>query len=222
MGWCGCYYLGKDSKGDYEMSYYYNYYLGYIKDKKFYPLGPFDCFGNLKPVVSRSSSGASDLHERFWPMRKDQASDELKKHFEYENWDGEKVLQVKFLAMNELPSTDFVKTGYFLIEDVKAYEKQKADGSYWNFDGFFDVVDPVTYVAMVKNEVIFGLPNPTKDDFGNEYTPHSARDYMYYAYPDYESEEYEASLIQAAFRSLENYGDLKKAEVEYVVLEDEG
>ena len=38
------------------MSYYYNYYIGYKKDNKIYPLGPYDCNGNLKPVISKSSS----------------------------------------------------------------------------------------------------------------------------------------------------------------------
>ena len=51
------------------MSYYYNYYLGYVKDGRVFSLGPFDYSGKLKALLSRSRSFASDLHDRFLESR---------------------------------------------------------------------------------------------------------------------------------------------------------
>ena len=77
------------------MSYYYTYYLGYEREGKIYPLGPYDCFGKLRDVVNRSRSFASDLHERFWPVKEEEISDELRKEFEYTDWEGKKTVEYK-------------------------------------------------------------------------------------------------------------------------------
>ena len=46
---------------------------------------------------------------------------------------------------------------------------------------------------------------------------YSASDYMYYAYPDYQSREYESFLIRAAAGMLDEFEEL-----EVIVLEMEG
>ena len=201
------------------MSYYYNYYIGYINpdDNKIYPLGPYNSSGRLCRVISDSRSVASDLYEDFYAVKETQISDSLRKEFEAENWEGEPVVEVKYLPVEELPNNSYIKTGYYLIDEVKVYESIKDDE--W-FEGFSEIISASVYAAMLKNEIVFGKNKPELDCEGNECTVPSASDYMYYAYPDYSSKEYDAHLLRRAVDSLEYY-DLPSG-TKYVILEDEG
>ena len=196
------------------MSYYYCYYVGYEKDGLIYPLGPYDAFGKLRPTVCKSRSFASKLHERFKKVPVEKASDELKKEFTYEDWNGEDHFECKYLPLKELPRGSYIKSGYYLTEDVQAYNREPYD-----FDGFYDYVDPVVYNAMVNNELRFGRPPMEKDCEGNEYRPRSASDYMYFAYPDWESEEFESQAIRNEADALWNY---EIRDCTLVALETEG
>ena len=200
------------------MSYYYNYYIGYMSEEKVYPLGPYNCKGKLKDVISRSASFASDLHEDFFYLKDDMISDELRKEFSYTNWNDEVVMQkVKYLPVEALPKGSAIKRGYFLIEDVKNYEDDPD-----SFDGFYDYLNPTVYSAMANNEVRFGKPEPVKDSCGEEYYPKSASDYMYYAYEDWHSKEYEADILRTVAYMLGEYDyDLPKG-YKLVILETEG
>lgn len=198
------------------MSYYYNYYIGYERNGKLYPLGPYNSFGDLKCAVWVSRSFASDLHDDFYQVPEDKISDELRKEFEYENWNGEKVLQMKYFPMDEMPKGSFIKTGYFLIDDVKKYEK---DHDAW--DLFYEHLSPAMYAAMLQNELTLGKPQPKKDCEGYEIEVYSASDYMYYAYPDYCSREYESFVIKEVGEMLYSYSHFENGE-KLVVLETEG
>ena len=200
------------------MSYYYNYYVGYKRNGKIYPFGPYNSLGNLKHVISRSRNIASDLHDDFYPISEEEISEELREQFEHKNYKGENVVDVKSLRIDELPSGTYIRSGYFLIEDVKRYEEYEAD---YYFDGFYDCVSPVVYASMAQNEVQFGKPERRKDDFGTWYYPKCASDYMYYAYPDYESKEYEAEMIRSVAYMLKEYMDLPEDAV-LLALETEG
>lgn len=198
------------------MSYYYNYYVGYQLNGKIYPWGPYDARNRLHEVISKSSSFASDLHYRFRNVKEEEISDELRKEFEYTNWKNEKTVDVNVLSLGDLPKGNFIKTGYFLIDEVKAYES-----SYANyFDGFSDVLSPEVYAAKLQNELLLGKNQPKKDAEGNEYEEYNASDYMYYAYVDYKSEAYESYMIQEAIEMLRTYNLPTGAE--FVVLETEG
>ena len=197
------------------MSYYYSYYLGYMKDNKVYPYGPFNCEGKIKPVVENSRSFASDLHENFWAVRDEQISDELRSLFEYEDWKGDKHTEVKYLPLDYLPDGDYIKRGYFLIDDVQAWE-QGGDDSL-----FYHMIDPVIYAEKMRNELTFGKNMPKKDEEGEEYTEPNASDYMYYAVPQYESKEYEAFQLREAVDSMFDY-DFFKDDMKMVILETEG
>ena len=198
------------------MSYYYDYYVGYKLDDKIYPLGPFDNKGKLKPVISDSSSFASPLHQRFYEIRESEVSDEFRANFEWEDWQGKKTLgTVKYLPVDELPTGNFVKSGYFLIDDVKAYEAKDV----W-FVGFYDTVSPVVYAAMAEKELKFGKNQPKKDEEGFEYTEPNASDYMFYVYPDYKCEEFDAFMLRRAASALEPY-DVSEG-MELVIIESEG
>ena len=199
------------------MSYYYSYYVGYKIDGKIHPFGPYNSFGKLKSVITKSRSFASDLHEEFYCIAEDEISDELRKEFEYEDWHGNKVVDVKILPICDLPSGSFIKKGYFLIEDVEQYE----DPENYNFEGFFDHVSPTVYASMVQHEMQFGKPERKMDDYDTWYYPKSASDYMYYEYPDYNSKEYEAETIRNVAYMLEEYRELPKDAV-LLALETEG
>ncbi|MBR2555070.1 MAG: hypothetical protein IKE94_09445 [Aeriscardovia sp.] len=199
------------------MSYYYDYYIGYKYNGKIYPWGVYDAKGRIHPAVSKSRSFASDLHERFSYVKEEEFSDELRKEFEYEYWDSDKryMPEVKWLSINQLPSTDYIKRGYCLISDVKAYEEDRD----W-FEGFYDVISPNVYAALLDKELKFGKNQPQKDCEGEEYTEPNASDYMFYAYPDYKSEEYESFLIISVFDSIESFH--MPEGIEWIVLETEG
>ena len=199
------------------MSYYYNYYVGYKSEGKVYPLGPYNSFGELKDAISKSRSFASNLHEEFYPVKEEDVSYELRKEFEYENWNGDKVLEVKMLPINELPTGSYIKKGYFLIDDVQQYEASE----YRYFDGFYDYISPAVYASMAQNEMQFGKPERRQDDYDEWYYPKSASDYMYYAFPDYESKEYEAEIIRSVAHMMGEEVNLPKGAV-LLALETEG
>lgn len=197
------------------MSYYYNYYIGYRKDGKIYPWGPYDANGSLHPVVCNSRSFASDLYENFEMVDEKCISDELRKAFAYTDWEGNERIEVKYLPAKELPHGSYVRSGYYLIDDVARYEE--SDSLF--FDGFFDRLSPQVYAAKLENQLKFGENKPKVDEDGDMYTEHNASDYMFYAYPDYQSREYEAWIIDTMVEALTSY---KLQDVEYVILETEG
>lgn len=199
------------------MSWYYQYYVGYRLDGKIYPWGPYTAKGKLKPLIDRSRSFASDLHQEFYCVNQDAITDELRDAFSWKDAGGEVIMpSVKYLPVSDLPSKSYIKTGYFLIKDVMAYENDE----YGDFDGFYDVLSPAVYAAKLQHEMTFGKNTPTKDCEGEEYTEPNASDYMYYAYPDTHSEEYEAHLLRNLVEALREYDT--PTGLEYVILETEG
>ena len=150
------------------MSWYYNYYLGYIApDNKIHPLGVFDDKGEIHSMFWRSRSFASDLWRNFYDLSRDSEmlSDDLKKAFS--DSDGEFYAEcMSYLPVDELPKGGFVKSGYFLTELKHGYVEEKDE---------------------------FGYP-----------INRPCRDYMWFAYPDYECKEYETFLIRQFVESYEN------------------
>lgn len=198
------------------MSYYYNYYVGYKKDGKIYPLGPYDSMGKLHTALSKSRSFASALYKKFYPIKETEISDELRGRFESKDWNGELKLNATYLTEKELNelSSNYIKSGYFLISDVESYVRS---GDTW--DIFYDKITPQVYAAKLQHELTFGKNQPQKDVEGNEYTEPNASDYMYYAYPDYDCQEYEVSVLKDMIEILRTY-DLEDAE--YVIILSEG
>ena len=199
------------------MAYYYNYTIGYEHDGKIYPFGPYDAKGKIMDVVSRSKSFASDLYEWFHPVKDSQISDELRKQFERKNWNGDAVVDVKYLPLTDLPSGSYIKKGYFLIDDVKRYQEGECLE-----DIFYDRLSPEVYSAMLQNECMGLKPAPRKDCEGEEIEVHSASEYMYFAYPDYHCREYEAFLIKFAASFLSDHHCDLDAGDSLVVLETQG
>lgn len=200
------------------MSYYYQYYIGYedLSSGIIYPYGPYNCKGELKPVVEKSRSFASDLHNDFVYVPDACISTELREKFEYENYLGVKQVDVKYLRFEDLPNEDYIKKGYFLIDDVQAWE-QGGDDSL-----FYSMITPQIYAEKMRNELTFGKNQPKKDENGEEYTEPNASDYMYYAAYDPTSKEYEVFLIKEAVSMLWDYDFFKDDNKRIVILETEG
>lgn len=209
------------------MSWYVSYYLGYkTKEGKIYPLYPFDCFGNLRPIIEKSRSFASNLWEKFNRVTLEETTEELKKHFP----DGDNCLwgydddQEKkeeppwcfWLDTNELPDTDYIKKGYFLQEDISNYER---DDGYW--DGFYHMLTPDEYARKMDAELKFGVPKPKKDAEGYEIEEYSCGEYAFYAYPDHDSAEYESFMIKQALWNFEYSQDIPEG-AKIVVLQTNG
>ena len=200
------------------MSYYYQYYIGYedVLTGIIYPYGPYTSEGKLKPVIEKSRSFSSDLHNNFIYIPDACISSELRKEFEYENYLGVKQVDVKYLKLEDLPTGEYIKKGYFLIDDVQAWE-QGGDDSL-----FYSMITPVIYIEKLKKEMIFGKNQPKKDEEGEEYTEPNASDYMYYAVPDYTSKEYEAFQIREAVNMLYDYDFFADDNKRIIILETEG
>ena len=198
------------------MSWYYNYTIGYIKDNKIYPFGPYNANGKLKDVFSRSRSFASDLYEDFYKISEEQISDELRKEFEYEDWNEEKKVDVWYLPMSEMPDGDYVKTGYFLIDDIISYLKSKDTE-----DIFYEHMSSEEYAIRSTQEAKYGKPASQYDCEGSLIDNHSCADYAWFAYPDYISKEYESFLIREVAELLAEYNELPEG-AKIVILMTQG
>lgn len=197
------------------MSYYYNYYIGYKKDNKIYPLGPYSCDWKINEVLSRSRSFASDLHNDFKNIPSEMISSELRRDFEYEDFNGKKTVDVKYLEIDKMPDDNFIKSGYFLIEDICSYIKDKDTE-----DIFYEHLDPEVYTMKLQNELKFGKPKTKYDAEGNPFPNYFCEDYAYFAYPDYNCKEYESFIIKQQAYIYEYTNAVKDAEI--VILETEG
>lgn len=201
------------------MSWYYSYYLGYInKEGQIIPLGPFDNKKRIIPILTRSRSYASDLHESFYSIEDNLllVSADLKKYFQTKDLEGNATLELcSYLPYKELPAGSFIKDGYFLISDVEAYKK---NGSA--YDLFYDSYSAEAYAAKVLNELRLGPPKEVKDCEGYDITPKTASNYMFYAYPDYSCAEYESHIIRTVADSFFDYKDVNEGNL--VIILEEG
>ena len=161
------------------MSWYYRYYIGKKIDGKIEIIGPYDNKGQLHPVLELSRSFASSLKDRFIKSDDEELKERMKSDF------------VSLLPYNDLPKGSYIKTGYFLVEDVQYYLNTKSLD-----DIFYEKLSPEVYAEKLKIESVLGAPETKINEYGDEYKPYSCADYIYFAYPDYTSKEYEAFLIR--------------------------
>ena len=181
------------------MSWYYSYYIGRKKGDKIELIGAFDNSGNIYPVLERSRSFASSLKNRF--MRYDGKIINNKLHSDY----------ISVLPYDKLPRDNYIKSGYFLIEDVEKYLIGNNSD-----DLFYERLSPEIYAEKLKTESILGIPKSKKDDEGYDIEIHSCADYMYFSYPDYYCEEYESFIIKEV---VDIYESVDKDDVVIVLSE---
>ena len=180
------------------MSWDYTYYIGYKdKDDKVYPFAPYDKNGELHCVRSVSRSFTSDLHESFYPFTEDNITDELVNDIHGDC--GATVDELRkemvgfgcgYLPVKELPHGSIMKTGYFLIDDIKEYLEDHS-----SYDLFFDHLSSEEYSMRLDNELKLG--SPEKED------ERSMRDYAFFSYEDENSKEYEAFVLRRAAHMFE-------------------
>lgn len=197
------------------MSVYYDYYLAYMKKGKLYPLGPFDRKQKWQSVIGKSQSFVSELHNEFYDCPKKLLGPEIKEKFTYTDWNNKETLgTLKYLKLSELPEGSIIKRGYFLIDDVQRYEKDEYDLD----DIFYEYLSPTAYAAKAANESRFGKPDVKYDCEGNPFPNYSAGDYMYYAYIDQNSIEYESATIRQYVNNLIEFDDELKEKDIYILL----
>lgn len=127
-----------------------------------------------------------DIGQHFNCVSEEDLSEEMAKAFTYTDWNGNKKLDYslksipveEFLKLN----SDYIRKGYFLAKDVGEYE-ETGDAE----DLFFDHIGPLEYSNLATKRI---KRETYKDEYGDEYTRMGYEDYMYFAYPDYHSQEY--------------------------------
>lgn len=203
------------------MSWYTNFYVCYqTSDGKIYPYGPFDYQGDFKCIHYTSRSFTTDLKEYFEPVSKDQVSQEfIDAVFNIEIDDDYDLSQYWGICpLDALPSGDFIKIGYYLIDDIQKYQE---DNSTENL--FYDHLDPLTYNMKSQNELKFGKPTETEDEWGNKYIPHSCADYALFSYADYDCKEYEVHKIKTiVYGMYDTYDNSIPKDAKIVIFKTEG
>ncbi|MBP5564959.1 MAG: hypothetical protein J6X45_04470 [Lachnospiraceae bacterium] len=202
------------------MSWYTTYYLGLQdKDKKIIPLGPYDNNHKLKSVISTSRSFTTDLKDLFYPIQDEMVTDELRAEFSCDI-DTELRPYFEYLPLKELPTGEWVKSGYYLLSDINTYLASLRDDNTY-FEDFYDSLSSTEYAMKLENELKFGKPQPYIDADGWEVKEHACSEYAYFAYPDYECQEYEASLLRTVAGMLKESYNLEDGE-QIVVIKTEG
>lgn len=184
------------------MSWYANYYIGKrTKDGNIYPVGPYNADGELKIALWKSRSFASELWKRFSNIPEEFITEQLRKEFEYEDWNGEKTINATFLPVSDLPKGNYIKEGYFLLDQIAEYEETHDE------EVFYDSLSTTAFLKKLESEMKFGIPKPKKDCQGNEIPVYSCADYGYYKYPAYNTEEYESYILREIASIYDDYTD---------------
>ena len=183
------------------MSWYTNFYVAFqTKDGMIYPYGPFDYSGDYKCIHWTSRSFTTELKDYFEPIEKEKLSVEMiHATFGLDIEDINDYLPQFWgiCPLDALPKGDFIKSGYYLIDDIEKYRN-----NYDPNDLFYEKLDCTSYAMKLENELKFGKPTEITDEWGNKYTPHSCSDFSYFCYPDYCCKEYESFKIQTIVRSM--------------------
>lgn len=161
------------------MSTYYYFYLGYrTLDNKVHLLGPCDKFGKFHPMLERSRSFIGNVPYNFYHIDESEMDDEVKIKFGYESYNKTISYNISYLPTNELPSTDFIKSGYFNVDEVlkNLNESEKYFEEYYNFN---------EYSLKLQSAVI---SNDTEEI-------NRLKKFIFYSYPDYSSDEYVYFLL---------------------------
>ena len=200
------------------MSWHYCYYIGIQnkETKEINPFGIYDCYGKLIPVIDHSRSFATDIKDCFYDIPSKKIGNKLREEFEYDDIDGKRMPNLRYCPLYELPFSEYIIKGYFLIEDLAAYEQGGDDSVFYN------MIKPEYYPELMRKELTFGKNTPKKDIEGNEYTEPNASDYIYSAVPNYFCKEYDSHILHTVTDMLleYNYSILDKYNI--VIIEWQG
>jgi len=188
------------------MSTSYSFYIGYTEEgsKVIHPYGPFNNFNKLYPIFTKSRSFISDIYTEFSKTDIDELDDKLKEEFTYHSDLTDKIENnLYYLDIDNLPSSDFMKDGYFPVEDIASYFEERES----EYDEFYysDKISSESYSIQLEVAV--------KSD--NKETIERLKGYTYFRYPDFNCIEYDSFLIKKSFSEwdikyeLENKNGLK-------------
>ena len=166
------------------MSTYYLFYLGYTtnEDDKVHLFGPFDKFGKKHPMVVRSRSFIYEMDKEFAPLNEENMGDDVKEAFGYKMPYEDKVRYgLHYLKANELPDPNYIRSGYFLLDEVIAATGE--DDPYETY--FTEWYSPTEYSMRLSNAVM----KDDKDEIAR------LKEFVFFSYPDYCSKDYISSLI---------------------------
>lgn len=183
---------------------------GTSEDEKEFVMRPRTIYWRSGSFVSR------DFTEEFCKLREEDCDEELRKAFTFKDWHDEESFsdELCFLSLSELNSmkADFIRKGYFLVEDIAKYEENPE--IIYNDDIFYDRVSPIVYANMCAKKIERHIE---KDCEGYEYEVPGWTEYQYYAYPDYDSKEYmihELQIIMNSYQEgIEYLDDYKNKEL---------
>ena len=170
------------------MSTYYLFYIGY-EDKGgiIHPYGPYNTFGDLKPVYERSRSFCRINDEFYNRLTLDKMSHEFIREFIKLGYSEEdiKLISLYYMDLDEMPSTNYNKTGYYKYEEIIDYFNDNMDPDY-----FTSSYTPDEYGLLLKKAV----DNNDKEEIDR------LREYTYITFPDNTCKEYDSFMIQAITR----------------------
>lgn len=174
------------------MSLYYSFYVGYTlrgEDSIFHLYGPYDRYHRLLPILVKDRVSTGDLHEAFHKLTFDQVDEELKERFSYKiSNHADPVIDLFYLDSSELSkmSDNFIKDGYFSIQDIETYLQDTTEGFY-----FRDRLSCVGYSKLLSNAV----------RNNNQSEIERLQNFEYFCYPDYLSKEFAVFILKEALKT---------------------
>lgn len=164
------------------MSTYYSFYIGYrTKEKKFHAFGPYDKFNNLHPALCLSRSFVSDLYEDFYRIDIKDMDDFLKGKFVYKVYQEELVSYLYYLPVDKLPDTDYMKRGYYPVDEIVEYLEDSDHWDYYFSERYTETEYSIKLSTAIKNNDTEELERLKK--------------FNYFSYPDYNCKEYDSSIL---------------------------
>ena len=164
------------------MSWYYSYYPCIRhKDGTIDIMGVFDKDGFAHPCLCNSRSFEYGLHEEFVDIQlSNLTNDSIKAlRINLDEWDEVERNNpyMSYCAYHDLPSGSYIKSGYFLVEDIDNYEEWLNNPSDIWFDGFYEKISTQHYMNLLQH------------------APKEALKYAFYMYADKECKEYHSSIL---------------------------
>jgi hypothetical protein len=169
------------------MSINYLFYIGYEdKGGDIHPYGPYNKFGELEPVYKRSRNFCKIHTEFYRKINIHLASSDLKKIFINEDGEYQEFIDIYYMYLDEMPSTNFQKSGYFKYNEILDYLKDDLD-----MDNFTSYYSSDEYSLLLKK----ATETEDKDALTK------LKEYTYITFPDTTSKEYDSFSIQSIIKN---------------------
>lgn len=191
------------------MSTYYDFTVALLDKKtnklEFFPGVTYEDGDVVRPrsIHYRSSSfmPRDYFYNYMHPVSEDMLTEELRAAFTVEGWNGQDHLleSIHWISYDEFMkcNSNYIKTGYFLVEDVKAF-LQGADTE----ELFYDNLPAAVYADMCARKI---SAREVEDSEGCKHVQRGWEDYMYFAYPDLDGEAYLTHTLKVLLNSYHDW-----------------